>query len=460
MVFRYIKRRLAMRIRIPLIPLLFALSLIIALTLFYLVVEESTGRGIPGYYGITLGSMFTEGSVWSGAECYMFLGTYDRVSFDAKLVLINASFQWSIVIEIEDLVNGDRYNYSEVYYTVRPVTPEFYAPRSSLYRVKYIVFLNITRKHNMTIRYEISPRISGEQYRRIDFYKNAPYVLTAIIVFSIALIISEGIRDYMDKYAYSSLIGLIRWEVKSFWLYVLIPLNTILYVFFITRFESGIGGVTVLLTPITVLRSISYLLLYSIITCIVTILVFSYKWENKHERTIDLTSHHRLVRYVAKLVAVLIVTFLPVVLTSLLIYVVWQPNLIWRRLDLFLNVFTSHLLYFFIVTLFVFSIASAISTLLPYTSASIFTSIVLLILLYIQSPLTSFLGSSLQHILSILYPESTCESVGYPQVRPVIQPLLTTDFLYMNYNILRTILAPTLVLLSISVLIYFTRENP
>lgn len=450
--------------RIPVVVLAFLTSLILAVALFYFVVEEAPGKAIGDGSLITRESLFfprTNASLGvpvmrsssHGIECYMLLGTYDRVGFNSEVTVLNASYQWSVHIDIEDLVFGERFNYSDVYYVPRPVTPEFYAPRPSLYRVRYMVVINVTKPYGELVPYTIWSTMVGEQYKRLDFYNTAPPVLVALVVLEALVIgVSSRVKAF-DKYSFSGLTGLVRWELRSLWLFLLFPVIALLHAFLVLRFDSGVGGLTVALGPVTIRRTPDFLLLYLIIAEIATVMLFVYKWEGKHERTSDLLAQPRIKRYLAKLLAVLTITFLPVALTSLLLYITWQHALVFNRPDIFLPVFASHLLYYLLVTLFAFSVASTISMLLPYTSVSLFTTVVLTVLLYIQSPLGGVLGLNLSSDLLLLYPTTRCTSLTYffDHARP---------FPFMKYDVARMYLIPSLVLLSISMLMYCMRENP
>lgn len=436
-----------MILRAPSIPQLLILALILSMPLLYLKASLSEGLGFSGLGLISMGSFrgdFIQPNL-RNISAYMILVRGDKVSFDASVLVTGASYHWFLNLTIVDVINGDRWDYSEVFYYARAPTPEFVAPRSSVYMYTLKVGFEVVKPQEGEVRYNVNIKISGSQGKREDIKFR---LLVELVILTVLLIASIAIsKSKLGEYlAYRGFTSLVRWELRSLWIYTMFAVVLSTYTLVLVNFNSRIGRFPALLGPVAFSNVIEFTVMYLVIVQIVTVILYAYKWEAGHERTMDLLSNGRIPRFIAKLLAVVFVSLIPVATMTLNVYMLWIPEAIIRKPEVLAKLISAQTLYVSLVTLFAISVALLFSTLIPLTSMATLLSVTTTLVLYIDNPLKTALGFDLKKFLEI----------GDPVMggRPV------AEILYVNVEVLAKLLLPSLVLLSLSLLLYVRRENP
>jgi len=432
---------------IPSIPQLVVLSIILSLAPLYLKASTASNLEFSGSGLISIGSLTPAGiAITPGVfqvSGYMILGEGDIVSFDASAIVRDARYYWYLNLTIVDLVTGARWDYSEAYRVARAPTPEFSAPRSSVYTYNLTVDVRVVEFYEDKADYRVEVRITGSQGDRGDVRGR---MLLELPILALALLALTPSYGFLERAPYRGFIGLIRWELRGLWVYAMFAIVAVSYALIIANFNSRIGRFTVLLGPVALANVPEFSVLYMVLVEVLTVILLAYKWETGHERTMDLVNASRVSRFTAKIIALITVTLIPIVLVSINTYILWIPDLPLSQPRVFAELLAAHTLYVALITIFSASIAALFSTAIPLTSIATLLSVAVTLTLYIDNPLKQLVGFDLKRLLS----------VGDPFMggRPV------AEILYVNLESLRLLLAPSLLLLALALLLYARRENP
>ncbi|MDT7865315.1 MAG: hypothetical protein RRE21_00140 [Desulfurococcales archaeon] len=327
---------------------------------------------------------------------YMLLAQGDRVSFDAGVMATNVRYSWLMELEVVDVTRGERWNFSSEYYAARAPTPEFIAPRDSLY--KFIVRVTFkplegTARDHVTI--DISMTVSGRPSTRLDVRDRLLLELLVIMATAIALLMVLG-RRLQSINLYRGFIGLVLWEVKSFYLWLLAPVIAFMYTLFSLNVRPAIGGPSVVLAPVFVTNSPDILVPYTILVVVAVAIVLSYKIEGGYDKAVDILPRSRISMLAAKLIAVLLVTWAPLILCALNIYVVWLDEILLGSPTTAAAMLGYYALYTLTLTGVLMATPLFMGSLTPRFVPVILVGVMVPLLLTIDNPLKSSLGFDLR----------------------------------------------------------------
>jgi hypothetical protein len=331
---------------------------------------------------------------------YMLLASGDRVSFDAVVAATNVRYVWFMELEVLDAIRGERWNFSREYYAPRAPTPEFIAPRDGLYkflvRVTFKPLEDVARG-NVTV--DIAIAVSGKLSTRSDVRDRILMELLAVILVVLALVLLS--RRFSTYNPYKGFPGLVLWEVKSFYLWLLAPIVAFMYTLFSLNTKPSAGSPSVMLSPVFVTNSIEILVPYTILVVTAVAVVFSYKVEGGYDKPVDILPRSRISVFTAKLTSVLLVTYVPLIVCALNIYIVWldeillgAPLMLVEMLGYY-TIFTLTLLGVLIATPMI------VGSLMPRFVPVMLIGIMVPLLLIIDNPVKASLGFDLGQAVAL-----------------------------------------------------------
>ncbi len=385
---------------------------------------------------------------------YMLLGVGDRVSFDVT----SDHIPWTYILSIVKVDDGETYNYSMTFFASRAPTPVFIAPEPGLYFYNLTIIINAPEEKH----YNINVKIAGTQCARYNIITS---VSTAIVILLILIIlVYYSSRHSMPNYI--GFIGLIKWEIKCMWKWIFIIAVMYIYSFSVIDFSSLIGSSRyVLLNPISFSRCPNFFVLYLVLIASLASITYSYEWEIRLTRTIDMLPMPRWIIFIVKLISIWILVYLPLFLMSLLAYILWMPLFILKAPLLFLEIFCSEMFFYFILLSFILIFVLPPVILIPRTAISILASIAPCLMIFLD--LIPFLRSfNLRLFILNLEPMNALNSLSPIAYNPLLtnyeehleQSLsVKISIIYTNSLILILIL---IVMILTLLFIYCRRENP
>ncbi|ADI31749.1 hypothetical protein [Staphylothermus hellenicus] len=202
----------------------------------------------------------------------------------------------------------------------------------------------------------------------------------------------------------------------------------------------------VLLSPIAFSRKSDFFIVYLLLAASITTMLYTYQWEIRLDRTMDLLPLSRVRRFFIRLLLIFILLYLPIVLATLLVYFIWLPNLIIGNPVLFFNVYSMELLYYVCIVLVIISFSLLPAVFVPRTSLALPTAALPGIIIYMEV-FQSLLGFDFKRYLTEYDPYT---HLNDPWLNTVPSPF---DLLYIVaiFFIITTLL---------SLFTYIRRENP
>ena len=384
---------------------------------------------------------------------YMLLNSGDRVSFDATVASTGATVKWSMELEIVDVASGERWGFNSTYYAAKGLTPEFIAPYSSLYRYVVRVRVESLDFYGNSTTILLSTVVSGSNSPRDGVRINIVVESLLVILASILVILASKSR-VGEVLAYSGLIGQVRWELRSMYLWVLFPLTLLAYTLTIVNFNSSIGpSYSVILNPIRLGGAPDFYVFYTIIVVVATVMLFAYRFETGYDRPIEVLPRPRLSLFTAKILAITMVTLVPLIIASLNTYILWHGRLLrLKPLDVF-EMWLYEVFFLVALTLALMAIPLLLSNLVPYTGAVLALSLLVLLSIYVDSPVKSFLGLDMRFLLTSSEIPIVSFSTGPPWNRVEVVELSRSYALFTLSS-----LALGFSCLALSLLLYLRRE--
>lgn len=335
----------------------------------------------------------------STASGYMLLNSGDRVSFDATVSSTGAIVTWSMELEVIDIASGERWDFKGTYYTAKGLTPEFIAPYTSLYRYMVRVKIESLDFHSNSTTILQSVVVSGSNSPR-DSVRSNIVVESLLVILALILTVLASRSRVGEVLAYSGIIGQVRWELRSMYLWLFFPLTLLVYTLLIVNFNSSIGSsYNVLLDPIRLSGAPDFYIFYTIVIVVAVAMLFVYRFETGYDRPVEVLPRSRLSLFTAKILAVILVTLVPLIIASLNTYILWQGRLLRMKTVDVLEMWFYEILFLTALTLLVMIIPLLLSNIIPYTGAVLALSLIVLLAIYVDNPVKSILGLDMRMLI-------------------------------------------------------------
>jgi len=354
--------------RLSFLTLLILLLLPLAMLFYYAAVNDA-GK----VHGLTIGPGLPSCDVHE-FELYMLASKGDKVSLDVSV----SDTPWTYNVTYMDLLTGEKYSYIQTYYSVRAPTPVFIVPRTSLYYIK--LYVSFPGKHNGTCTAQLTASI--EQTIRYEVINRTPYYLLILIL--LAFITEYIIRRKHVKS--SAKLTLFIWEFKymGLWIFSLVTLYT--YALFYLDYPSSINSISyiwVISHPIYFGKKPDYILIYLLILASMVTMTYTYSWEAKFDRITDLLPITRVKKFFVKLSSIIMASYFPLVFVSLMIYLMWVPDLVFT--SMFIKVYLLELLHYLVILFCILSFTLPPAIIISRVNVSLVLSTIPFMLLYLNS---------------------------------------------------------------------------
>jgi len=323
-----------------------------------------------------------EGGTGIAMHGYMLLYEGDNVSVDAVVLTWLPGTRWSLSVTIRDLVSGEEFTYFQEYLIPRPLTPYFTAPRSSVY--EYLVAMNISAPPGIERSYDVRLGLSGSAAPRhgIAFRSLAEALAISLLLF----LLLASRRPVLESLSFKGFAGLVRWELRSIWAWVFFPATMALFSLFVVDYSSAIGGsITVIGGPVGLSGSPEYLIVYSVMAVLLSLSLIVYKWEIGFERTMDIAATSRFQRLIAKIASVIALSWAPIVVASVNVYLLWVPSALYSIPGTLLGVLALFMLQYLVILLVPMALALLAFSLVPASNVAVVVGVSgLLLLLFMR----------------------------------------------------------------------------
>jgi len=340
------------------------LSLIPLASIYYLRALETNNTRM---HSLRTGRQPFDCNVGQWYSGYFLASKGDKISFDVSV----SGAPWVYNITVIDLLNNRNYTYSRTYYSIRALTPEFIVPESGFYR--YVLFVKVLDSRKEC---KAGLTISGVQQIRYDVINNTPYYVL-ILLFSILLV-----EFLIRKTRVSSKFYLVKWEFRYMmaWIFFVAVIYT--YAFFYVSFPSAIDeSEDIVLTPIRIGKRPNYIIIYALLAATIASMLYTYSWEARFDRTTDLLPLKRTKKFLSRLLIIFITLYVPIVIVTSSVYLLWIPKLFFR--EFFIKLYLYELLHYLIVLFFILSFILLPAVIIPRVNIALILETLPLLTLYL-----------------------------------------------------------------------------
>lgn len=422
------------KIRLSLFSMMVLFLLLVIIQMYWIAVLDS-GKPFGGRTSLSFGyGPLHKGAVLYSDHGYALLSRGDRLSID---ISVSGAIPWQYYLVFVDLASSKTYSFNATYYSSRAPTPLFIAPTSSLY------FYNLTIISGSNVsEYTINLKISGQQADRQN-------VIVRILLAGLTIIIITVIIEFFNRIIIlkNRFIILLSWELRTLWIWIFYGITLCIYAIFYLSFSADIGrNPLVLLKSIAFCRKEDFFIIYTLLAASILVMLYTYQWEIKLDRTMDLLPLSRVKRFFIKLLLVFILLYLPIVVVSLLLYLIWLPNLIIGNPMLFFSIYSMEILYYLCIVLLIISFSLLPAIFVPRTSLALPIAALPSILLYM---------GVFQDIVDFDFKRYL---IGYDPYMHIMVPRL--DMVPSPLDLLYKVIIFFIIITLLSLFVYMYRENP
>ena len=330
-------------------------------------------------------------------EGSLLLGAGDRVSFDVIVASGGGPLRWLLEVEVIDPVKDDKYYYSNTFIVPRPPTPYFTAPSPGIY--DFMVSINVTSNADKPIEVSITVTIACSNNPRSEVVDRA-YALTAFTIAVLALsnVLAKG------SWIRGRLARLIEWELGSAAAWVIAPVIAFFYILTMVELGSAVGRELVILWPISFKGDIGFLVIFAVMASVAALLLIAHKWELGLEATLDAVGVSRLLRFTAKLAAMLLLLYAPIALPAVMVYLLWLPGFVIHEAGRIASLLALELMFYLALTCLFTSTPLIVAYSTRSAAATLIAGTLVPLALIIDSPVKELAGVDLAKLIELMDP--------------------------------------------------------